>query len=102
MISILLLMSVVIIWLCCAGLLVMRGPYAKLHYLGPVSSLGVVIIAAAVVVKHPISSNTLQAVVVALVLLLTNPVLAHATALAAQTYEQKRSHTPEAEGKDES
>ena len=46
----LLIAGVAIELLCCIGVLVMRGPYARLHYTAP-AGLGALLIALAVVVR---------------------------------------------------
>jgi monovalent cation/proton antiporter MnhG/PhaG subunit len=70
--------------LSCLGVLVMRDPYDRLHYTGPAAVLAPVAIAAAVVLEERLSAAGVKAVLVALVLVTTNPVLGHATARAAR------------------
>jgi multicomponent Na+:H+ antiporter subunit G len=69
---------------CCLGVLVMRGVYDKLHYTAPAASLGAFAIAGAVVLRTPLAQFGLKALLVAAALLVTNPVLSHATARAAR------------------
>jgi multicomponent Na+:H+ antiporter subunit G len=69
---------------CCIGVLVMRGVYDKLHYTAPATSLGAFAIAGAVVLRTPLAQFGLKALLVAAALLVTNPVLSHATARAAR------------------
>jgi multicomponent Na+:H+ antiporter subunit G len=69
---------------CCIGVLVMRGVYDKLHYGAPATTLGAFAIAGAVVLRTPLVQFGIKALLVALVLLVTNPVLSHATARAAR------------------
>ena len=66
------------------GMLLLRDAFDRLHFTGPASTLGPLAIAAAVVVRESFSQAGIKAVLVALVLLLTNPVLSHATARAAR------------------
>jgi multicomponent Na+:H+ antiporter subunit G len=68
--------------LCCVGLLVMRGAYARLHYSAP-AGLGAVLVATAVVVREGFSLIGDKALLLAVFVLLTTPVLAHVTARAA-------------------
>lgn len=68
---------------CCIGVLVMRGVYDKLHYNAPATTLGAFAIAVAVVLRTPLVQFGIKALLVALALLVTNPVLSHATARAA-------------------
>jgi monovalent cation/proton antiporter MnhG/PhaG subunit len=70
--------------LSCLGVLVMRDPYDRLHYTGPAAVLAPVAIAAAVVVEEQLSAAGIKALLIALVLVVTNPVLGHATARAAR------------------
>jgi monovalent cation/proton antiporter MnhG/PhaG subunit len=70
--------------LSCLGVLVMRDPYDRLHYTGPAAVLAPVAIAAAVVLEEQLSAAGIKALLIALVLVVTNPVLGHATARAAR------------------
>ncbi|HET7589522.1 MAG TPA: monovalent cation/H(+) antiporter subunit G [Solirubrobacterales bacterium] len=70
--------------LSCLGLLVMRDTYARLHYLGP-ATFGVLAIAAAVFVEEPFSMIGEKALLAALFLLATGPVLVHVTARTARS-----------------
>lgn len=69
---------------CCVGVLVMRGVYDKLHYTAPASTLGVLAIAGAVLLREPFVGYGLKTILIALALLITNPVLTHAIARAAR------------------
>lgn len=69
---------------CCVGVLAMRGVYDKLHYTSPATTLGAIAIAAAVVLRESLVSYGLKAMLVALALLITNPVLSHAIARASR------------------
>jgi multicomponent Na+:H+ antiporter subunit G len=69
---------------CCVGVLVMHGVYDKLHYTAPATTLGAFAIAIAVVLRTPLAQFGLKALLVAAALLVTNPVLSHATARAAR------------------
>ena len=80
----LLVLGVGITLLSCVGVLVMRNPYDRLHYTAPAAVLAPVAIAAAVVLEERLSAAGIKAVLVALVLVATNPVLGHATARAAR------------------
>jgi multisubunit Na+/H+ antiporter MnhG subunit len=77
--------------LSAAGLVAAKSGWDKLHYTGPANVVGSVTIAAAVLVEEPVlSAAGVKAVLVALVLLLTGPVLVHATARAARIREHGR------------
>jgi multicomponent Na+:H+ antiporter subunit G len=84
----LLALGVAVTWLSCLGVLLMRDPYDRLHYTAPASALAPVLIAAAVVVTEGLSAAGIKALLVALVLVGTNPVLGHATARAARIRER--------------
>jgi monovalent cation/proton antiporter MnhG/PhaG subunit len=72
------------------GILVARDPYDQLHFTGPATVIGPVAIAAAVLVEEPLSSAGIKAVLVALIMLATGPILLHATARAARVRERGR------------
>jgi monovalent cation/proton antiporter MnhG/PhaG subunit len=84
------------------GLLATRNPYDQLHFTGPATVIGPVAIAAAVLVEEPLSSAGVKAVLIALVMLATGPVLIHATARAARVRERGRwvVHSQEIEQKE--
>ena len=72
------------------GLLATRDPYDQLHFTGPANVIGPVALAAAVLVEEPLSSAGIKAVIVAVVMLGTGPVLIQATARAARIRERGR------------
>jgi multicomponent Na+:H+ antiporter subunit G len=74
-------------FLSCVGVLVMRDAYDRLHYTAPAATIAPVAFAVAVVLEERLSAAGIKAVLVALVLLITNPVLGHATARAARIRE---------------
>lgn len=76
--------------LCAVGVLVMRNPFARLHYLGPASTLGPLLLAVAVLVDQSPAEARIKAVLIALVLLVIGPVVTHATAQAAWVRQQNR------------
>jgi multicomponent Na+:H+ antiporter subunit G len=82
----LLVVGVVVTLLSCLGVLVMRDAYDRLHYTTPAAVVAPVAIAA-VVLEERLSAAGIKAVLIALVLVLTNPVLGHATARAARIRE---------------
>jgi len=75
---------------CCAGIIVMRGAYDKLHYLGPAAIVGPLSIAAAIVVRESVSPAGIKALLTAGLLAVASPVLTHATARAL--YIRQRDH----------
>ena len=72
------------------GLVASRNPYDQLHFTGPATVIGPVAIAAAVLVEEPLSSAGVKAVLVALIMVATGPILLHATARAARIRERGR------------
>ena len=80
--------GVVVLAFACLGVLVMPGALARLHY-ASVSILGVVLVAAAVLVRDGASLIGVKAVLVAAFLAATGPVLSHATARAIHARAQR-------------
>ena len=87
-VAILLAVGVGVELFCCVGVLVMRDLYDKLHYTAPATTIGSLAIAAAVVVQESFSQAGIKAILVFLILLVTNPVLSHAPARAARVRER--------------
>jgi multicomponent Na+:H+ antiporter subunit G len=81
--------GVVVLGFSCLGVLVMPGALARLHY-ASVSILGVVLIAAAVLVRDGASLIGVKAVFVGAFLVATAPVLAHVTARTIHTRAGRR------------
>ncbi len=82
LIAVLLVGGVSIELLCCMGVLVMQGAYARLHYGAP-AGLGAVLLALAIVVRQGFSLIGDKALLIGVFVLLTSPVLSHVTARAA-------------------
>jgi monovalent cation/proton antiporter MnhG/PhaG subunit len=72
------------------GLMASRNPYDQLHFTGPATVIGPLAIAAAVLVEEPLSSAGIKAVLVAVIMIGTGPILLHATARAARIRERGR------------
>lgn len=78
-----LLAGVVSLTLACSfGVAAMPDPYARLHYLGPPSSIAAGLLTLAVFVGEPSIDAGLKTLFIALALVLLNAVVAHATARA--------------------
>ncbi|MGZ3457473.1 MAG: cation:proton antiporter [Archangium sp.] len=90
----LLVLGVGIQWVCALGLLVLRGPFERLHLLGPSSGLGAVALGVAVALDTQATQGGLKALLVMLVLLVTGPVLTHAIGRAA-TLRERAPRKPE-------
>jgi multisubunit Na+/H+ antiporter MnhG subunit len=68
------------------GLVAMRGAYDRLHFIGP-ATLGALLVAVAMWVYRGPSLIALEAGLVALIVLVISPALAHGTARAARIAE---------------
>ena len=83
-IALLLSAAVVIVSLCVLGLFTVSDSFDRLHFLSPVTSIPAVLVAAAIVVEEALSTSGVKAILTVGLLLLTNPILSHATARAAR------------------
>ena len=66
------------------GVLVMRDPFQKLHYIAIPAGLSAIAITIAVIVQEGIGQAALKAILTTLVLMGMNGVVTHATARAAR------------------
>jgi monovalent cation/proton antiporter MnhG/PhaG subunit len=89
-VGVLLVVGVAIELSCCLGVLVMRDAHDKLHYIGPAAILGPIAVAAAIVVRESWSQAGVKAVITAVLMIIANPVLTHATGRAL--YIRRRDH----------
>jgi monovalent cation/proton antiporter MnhG/PhaG subunit len=89
-VAVLLALGVASALMSALGLLASRDPYDQLHFTGPATVISPVAIAAAVLVEEPLSSAGIKAVLVALIMVATGPVLLQATARAARVRERGR------------
>jgi multicomponent Na+:H+ antiporter subunit G len=76
--------------LSCAGLVAARTSWDKLHYTGPATVVAPVCLAAGVLVQEQLSWAGVKAVMIAIVMLLTGPIVLHATARAARIRDHGR------------
>ena len=83
-VDVLLGLGVAAIVLSTLGVLVMRDALDRLHFTTPAATLAPLCFAAAVLVEEPLSGAGVKAVLVAVVIAATTPVLSHATARAAR------------------
>ena len=83
----LLVLTVLVQLVSALGLLLMPNLYDRLHYLGPASTVAPVLLAAAVVVTERFDHQGIVALLLAIVLVVFQPVLTHATARAARIRE---------------
>jgi multicomponent Na+:H+ antiporter subunit G len=85
MVTTVLLFGVVAIELACAlALVVVKDSFDRLHFLGPATSLGPLLVVAALVIENALSTNGVKAILTGGLLLVTAPILTHATARAAR------------------
>jgi multicomponent Na+:H+ antiporter subunit G len=79
LVAVLLAFAVLLTAACCLGVLLMESAIDRLHYLGPVTGLAMPAVAVAVMIQEsPISASGAKAVLIALALLVSSPVLSHA------------------------
>ncbi len=83
-IAVLLLGAVAVELACALALLVVKDSFDRLHFLGPAATLGPVLVVTALVVENALSTNGVKAILAGGLLLLTGPILTHATARAAR------------------
>ena len=83
----LLFIGVGVLLICCVGIWVMPDTYDQLHFAGPATSVAPVAIAGAVILEESLSQSGVKAVLVAVVIGVTGPVLTHATGRAARIRE---------------
>ncbi|MGI8712411.1 MAG: monovalent cation/H(+) antiporter subunit G [Solirubrobacteraceae bacterium] len=86
LVAVLLVGGVAIEILCCVGVLVMRTAYARLHYTAP-AGLGALLLAVAILLREGFSLIGDKALLIAVFVLVTSPVLSHVTARAARIRE---------------
>jgi multicomponent Na+:H+ antiporter subunit G len=79
--TVLLVAGTAVALLACLGALLMRDALDRLHYTGALTAAAL-LIGAAVVVRESFSLIGDRAVIVAVLVLVTNPVLSHATGRA--------------------
>lgn len=81
-IAVLLTAGVAVVLLSCVGVLVMPRASSRLHYIGPASTLGVVLIAAAVLIEDGLGTQGIRALLISAVLIGAGPIATHATGRA--------------------
>ena len=79
---------------CSLGVLVMRSAYARLHYAAP-AGLGALLLAIAILLREGFSLIGDKALLVAVFILVSSPVLSHVTARAAHIREYGDVRVPE-------
>ena len=75
---------------CCVGIVAARDAFARLHYAAAASTLGPILVAAAIAVENGIRSTAFAAaLVVAVFLLFGNPAVTIATARAVRARRER-------------
>ena len=69
--------------ICCLGVLLMRNAFDRLHYSSAATTVGPILIGAAVLVRESVSAGGLQTIAIVALVFLLNPVVEIATARAA-------------------
>ena len=87
--DVLVIAGVAVLAFACLGVVVMPRALARLHYV-TVGSLGMVLVALAIVVDDGASLMSVKAATLAVVVVATSPVLAHVAARAIHTREERR------------
>jgi multisubunit Na+/H+ antiporter MnhG subunit len=80
MIQVLLVLGVAVELACCLGVLLRRSAIDRLHYTGAGTTLGPLLIGAAVLLEESVSSAGLNTILVVALLVLAGPVVTIATA----------------------
>jgi monovalent cation/proton antiporter MnhG/PhaG subunit len=80
----LLALSVLITAMCCLALVLVRNVFDRMHYLAPVTTIAMLALLFAVVIKEGWGQASFKTILVFFTLLLINAVLTHATARAAR------------------
>lgn len=83
-VDVLLALAVLLVAASSLGVLVMRDPYQKLHYVTPAAMVAPVLVALAVTVEVGWAIGTTETWLALLFVVATGPVLAHATARATR------------------
>jgi monovalent cation/proton antiporter MnhG/PhaG subunit len=84
LIDVLLGLGVLTVLVSCVGVLAMPHVWDALHFLTPATSVAPLLLAGAVVAEEAMDHQGILAVLIAMFLLVFNPVLTHATARAAR------------------
>jgi monovalent cation/proton antiporter MnhG/PhaG subunit len=87
--DVLVIAGVAVLAFSCLGVVVMPRPLSRLHYV-TVGSLGMVLVAIAIVVDDGASLMSVKAATLAVFVVATSPVLAHVAARAIHTREERR------------
>ncbi len=87
--TVFLVLAVLVIYGCCAGLLLMGSSLARLHYVGAAGLVAPLLIMAAVLTEEGASQAGLKAIMIAVLLAVQGPVVAHILGRAIARRERK-------------
>jgi multisubunit Na+/H+ antiporter MnhG subunit len=87
--AVLMLAGVTVQALCCVGVARMRVPLAALHYAGP-GGVAAILVAAGLLVREGLSEASGRGLMVAALLFVASPVLAHVSGRAVARRERQR------------
>jgi len=85
LVDVLVALGVVAELVCVAGCVAMRNVYDRLHYVSAGTTVGPMLILAAVIGKEGLTSAGLEAIAAVALLFLVNPIVVHATARAGRS-----------------
>lgn len=88
-IDVLLALSVLITLLSVVGMLRVRDPYQRMHYISPPASVSALLIAAAIFIQRGWKSESFKAALTALILIGMNSAVTHAAARGFRVAEVK-------------
>ena len=87
LVDIFLVLGVACQFVCCVGVLAFRNVFDRLHFVGAGTTLGPLLIGAAVLVRQTTSAAGITAMLVMAIVVLLGPALVIATARAARRIE---------------
>lgn len=88
-IELLIAAAVLIVLLSVLGMLRMRDPYQRMHYISPPASLSPILLSVAIFLQRGMKPESFKAAFVALVLIAMNTMVTHAAARALRIAEVK-------------
>jgi monovalent cation/proton antiporter MnhG/PhaG subunit len=83
-VDVLLVLGCLQVLLSCVGIAVARGPFNKLHFSSPPSTLGMALIAAAAMLQEGLNPNLFKVVLLGALMIASNPLAQHLTGRAAR------------------
>jgi monovalent cation/proton antiporter MnhG/PhaG subunit len=90
LVDVLLVLGVACQLICCLGVVAMRTVFERLHYAGAGTTVGPLLVGAAVLVRQTTSAAGIETIVTMALLVLLGPVVVLATARAARRLEVGR------------